>query len=114
MASSSDLRSTATNPPPQSLYDAVARGSQPDRYLRHRKVNAKSGKRHSGRPVAPEEVLANRWGRQLKRIGKQNEGEDGDGHDAEIDQNTKLVQNGLVLSGERDEALPDSVRPLLE
>lgn len=114
MASSRTPGGTARNPPPQSLYDAVARGSQPDRYLRRPKVDAETGKLNSRKPVAPEQVLANRWQRQLKRIGKQNSDEAGNKDDDEIDQNTKLIQNGLALSGERNDALPDSVRPLLE
>jgi hypothetical protein len=90
---------------PQSLYDAVTRRSQPDRYLRRRKVDPRSGRTVGGRPVAPEEVLASRWQRQLQRLGEV-DGED----DEEVDKNTKMIQSGLALSGEREEALPDSVR----
>lgn len=90
--------------PPQSVYDAVARRSQPDRYLRRPRVNPETGQLWGGRPVAPEEVLADRWRRQLKRLGEVDD-EDND----DIDKHTKLTQTGLALSGERDEALPDSV-----
>lgn len=93
-------------PKPQSLYDAVARRSQPDRYLRRRRVDSRSGRTKA---VAPEEVLASRWQRQLQRRGEADEGED-----EEVDKNTKMMQSGLALSGERDEALPDSVRVLSE
>jgi hypothetical protein len=105
-SSSDDKRKVSA---PQSLYDAVARRSQPDRYLRRRKVYPRSGRTAGGRPVAPEEVLASRWQRQLQRLGE----EDG-GDDEEVDKGTKMIHSGLALSGEREEALPDSVRVLFE
>jgi len=114
VASSSTSGRTARNPPPQSLYDAVARRSLPDRYLSRPRFDPENGKLNCGKPVAPEQVLASRWGRQLKRIRKQSEDEAGNKDDDGSDQNTKLIQNGLALSGERNDALPDSVRPLLE
>jgi hypothetical protein len=77
--------------------------------LRRRRVDPRSGRTAGGKAVDPEEVLASRWQRQLQRRGEADEGED-----EEVDKNTKMMQSGLALSGERDEALPDSVRVLLE
>jgi hypothetical protein len=101
-----DPDSKANIRPPQSLYDAVARRSEPDRYLRRAIVDPRPKRHHDGKPVGPEQVLAHRWREQLKRIGEDIVDDD------ETDGNTKAVETGLVLSGERDAALPDSVRVL--
>ena len=86
----------------QSVYDAVASKSSGDRFRNHSKVDARTGRRKTSRPVAPETVLANRWSRQIKRNGEAVGG-------ADDNEDVALMKAGLVVPSHRNEALPDSV-----
>jgi len=86
----------------QSLYDAVTSQSGGDRFRNPSKVDHRTGKHKTSRPVAPETVLAGRWRRQVKRKG----GVDGDVDDNE---DVKLMEVGLGVPSHRNETLPDSV-----
>ena len=86
----------------QSLYDAVASQSGGDRFRNSSRVDARTGKHKTSRPVAPETVLASRWSRQVKRKREANGGADGN-------EDVKLMEAGLLVPSHRNEALPDSV-----
>lgn len=82
----------------QTIYDAVARKSCRDRFLYSNKSISKPGKYVHTRAVPPETILASRWQLQLRHAGRHEEIDD-----------VKLMQAGLVIPSQRDEALPNSV-----
>ena len=82
----------------QTVYDAVARKSGHDRFLYSSKSISKTGKFVHTHAVPPETILASRWQHQLRRAGVADEIDD-----------VKMMQAGLVVPSQRNEALPDSV-----
>ena len=102
-APTSTTRKPLTKQRRQTVYDAVARKSAPDRFLNAKKRNPRSGKLGSTRPVPPETILAYRWRQQLQHAKIPDRVDD-----------VSMMQAGLVVPSHRNPALPDSVLSLNE
>ena len=99
-------RSTRRETRHRTLYDAVARKSQEDRFLNISNVNKQTGRHSATRAVGPDSILAYKWRRtQAKANGK--------GDEELEDLDVRLMQAGLVVPSQRNEALPDSVGDFL-
>lgn len=99
--STASTRSTRKETRHRTLYDAVARKSREDRFLNVSKVNKQTGRHSATRAVGPDSILAYKWRTQAKANGK--------GDEELEDLDVRLMQAGLVVPSQRNDALPDSV-----
>jgi len=95
----------------QSLYDAVAGNSREDRFLNSHVVR-RTDRPRTSRTVPPETVLAYRWrrNRQAKRDDDKDEDEELEELMVDEDEDVKMMQAGLLVPSDSNEALPHSVQ----